>query len=62
MRACVDLRRPNEYIKYQHFKMEGLQAVVLMLHRNDYTIKIHMSGFYRQFLLCQQNSRYMRFK
>ena len=31
MRGCVDLRRTNECIKYEHFKMEGLHTVAQML-------------------------------
>ena len=61
MRGCVDLRRTNECIKYEHFKMEGLHTVAQMLRRNDYMTKIDISDFYHHFLLQQQDSRYMRF-
>ena len=27
MRGCVDLRKPNSCIRYEHFKMEGLHTV-----------------------------------
>ena len=33
MRGCVDLRKPNKCIKYEHFKMEGFYTVAQMLHR-----------------------------
>ena len=46
MRACFDLRKPNECIKYEHFKMEGgLHTVAQMLRRNDYMTKIDISDF-----------------
>jgi hypothetical protein len=27
MRGCIDLRRPNQHIWYEHFKMEGLHTI-----------------------------------
>ena len=27
MRECIDLRKPNEQIWYEHFKMEGLHTI-----------------------------------
>ena len=61
MRGCVDLRKPNECIRYEHFKMEGLHTVAQMLRRNDYMTKIDISDFYHHFLLCRQDSKVMRF-
>ena len=58
---CVDLRKPNECIKYEHFKMEGLHTVAEMLRRNDYMTKIDISDFYHHFLLCRQDSKVMQF-
>ena len=45
MRGCVDLRCPNECIRYEHFKMEGLHPVAQLLRRNDYITKIDISDF-----------------
>ena len=60
MRACIDLRRPNERIWYKHFKMEGLHTIQQLIHHNDY-ITIDLSIFYMHFLIGQADRTYMRF-
>ena len=61
MRGCVDLRKPNSHIRYEHFKMEGLHTVQQLIRRNDYMTKIDLSDFYMHFLISKADRRYMRF-
>ena len=61
MRGCIDLRRPNERIVYEHFKMEGLHTIQQLLRRNDCITKVDLSDFYMHFLTSQADRRYMRF-
>ena len=35
MRGCIDLTTINPYLKYEHFKMEGLHTVQSQLRRRD---------------------------
>ena len=51
MRGCVDLRKPNSCIRYEHFKMEGLHTVQQLIRRNDLITKVDLSDFYMYFLI-----------
>jgi hypothetical protein len=61
MRGCIDLRRPNEHIVYEHFKMEGLHTIQQLIHRSDYITKVDLSAFYMHFLIGKADCRHMRF-
>ena len=61
MWGCIDLRRPNERIVYEHFKMGGLHTIKQLLRRNDYITKVDLSDFYMHFLIGHTDCRYMRF-
>ena len=61
MRGCIDLRRPNQHIQYEHFKMEGLHTIQQLIRRNDLITKVDLSDFYMHFLIGQADGRYMRF-
>ena len=61
MRGCIDLRKSNEHIEYEHFKMEGLHTIQQLIRRNDYITKVDLSDFYMHFLIGKADRRYMRF-
>ena len=61
MRGCVDLRKPNEHIEYEHFKMEGLRTIQQLICRNDYITKVDLLDFYMHLLIGMADRRYMRF-
>ena len=61
MRGCIDLRKPNEHIEYEHFKMEGLHTIQQLIRRNDYITKVDLTDFYMHFLIGKADRRYMRF-
>ena len=51
MWGCIDLRRPNEHIWYEHFKMEGLHTIQQLIRRKDYITKVDLSDSYMHFLI-----------
>ena len=61
MWRCIDLRRPNLHICYEHFKIEGLHMMQQLLHRDNYITDMDLSNFYMHFLTGQADHRYMRF-
>ena len=61
MRGCVDLKKPNSCIRYEHFKMEGLHVIQQLIRSNDLITKVDLSDFYMHFLIGHANRRYMRF-
>ena len=60
MRGCIDLRRSNQHIWNEHFKMEGLHTIQTLIQRNSLITKVDLSDFYMHFLIGQDNGRYMR--
>ena len=60
MQGCVDLRKPNNCIWYEHFKMEGLHTVQQLIRRDDLITKVDLSDFYMHFLIGKTDRRYMR--
>ena len=59
-RGCIDLRRPNQHIWYEHFKMEGLHTIQL-IRTNDLIMKVELSDFYMYFLIGKADGRYIPF-
>ena len=55
------MRRSNEHICYEHFKMEGLHTIRQLIRRNDLITKVDLSDFYMHFLICEAGGRYMWF-
>ncbi|CAG8708116.1 11305_t:CDS:2, partial [Funneliformis mosseae] len=46
-RAIIDLRKLNQYVKYKHFKLEGLDIVKSLVRRGDYMTSIDLNqAFY----------------
>ena len=61
MRDCVDPRKPNSCIRYEHFKMEGLHTNQQLICHNDLITKVDLSNFYTHFLIGHVDRKYMRF-
>ena len=52
-RPVVNLRYLNQFILYQHFKMEGLFCLRKILQEGDYMCKMDMKDAYFSILLNQ---------
>ena len=62
MQGCVDLRKRNSCIRYEHFKMEGLHTIQQLIRRNDLITKVDLSDFFTcTFSSAMSDRRYMRF-
>ena len=62
MRGCIDLTTINPYLKYEHFKMEGLHTVQSQLRRRDHMWKVDMSDFYMHLLIAEEHHLFFRFR
>ena len=58
-RPAVNLRYLNQFISYQHFKMESLNAK--LLQEGDYKCKLNMKDAYLSVPLHQSSRNYVRF-
>ena len=61
MRGCLDLRKPNSCVQYEHFEMEGPHTIQKLICRNDLITKVHLSDFYMHVLIGHSDGRYMQF-
>ena len=45
-RPVINLKQLNQFIPYQHFKMEGLHCLKDLLRQNDYMRKVDLKDAY----------------
>ena len=62
MRPVFNLKKLNEYVRYEHFKMEGVAAVVDLLQPGDYLAKIDLKDAYFAVRVAEKDQRYLKFK
>ena len=60
-RPVINLRPLNQYIKYQHFKMEGMHVVQDLLQSGDWMCRIDLKDAYFSIPVHQDDRRYLRF-
>ena len=61
LRPILNLRGLNEFIPYEHFKMEGLKDVKNLMKTNDWLIKIDLKDAYFSLPLNPKSRKYVRF-
>ncbi|KZS18186.1 Uncharacterized protein APZ42_015705 [Daphnia magna] len=57
----INLKRLNAFIRYQHFKMEGLDCVRYLLQRGDWMVKLDLQDAYFLVSLFPDHRKYFRF-
>ncbi|KAL1917666.1 uncharacterized protein VTP21DRAFT_4059 [Calcarisporiella thermophila] len=60
--ALLDLRRINQYVQYQPFKMEGLPTIQDMIQPRDYLIIVDLSNAYLTQPIHPKSRPYPSFK
>lgn len=61
LRPILNLKGLNEFIPYEHFKMEGLKDVKNLMKKNDWFIKIDLKDAYFSLPLSPKSGKYVRF-
>ena len=61
LRPVIDLRSLNQYVKYQHFKMESLDLVKSLIRRNDYMVSIDLNQAFYHVPLASSQTPYFAF-
>ena len=61
-RPVINLKKPNAFIHYEHFKMEGLHYLKFLLEQNNVLCKIDVKDAYFPIPLSKQSSKYVRCK
>ena len=62
MRPVINLRALNNFIIYQHFKMEGLYMVKDLLIQGDWMCKIDLKDAYLTMNIDLESRKYLRFQ
>ena len=61
-RPILNLKELNQFVPYQHFKMEGLKDLKTMVQQGDLFCKIDLKDAYYTVPLSTKSRKYVRFK
>ena len=60
-RPVINLKRLNQYVEYQHFKLEGIQALKSLVKKGDFMVKLDLSDAYFGVPILKSHRKYLRF-
>ena len=60
-RPVFNLRQLNQFIKYEHFKMEGIHMLKDLLKPNDFMAKIDLNDAYFTVPIWKGHQKFLRF-
>lgn len=60
-RPIIDLKPLNRFIKYEHFKMEGLDSVRILALQGDWLVKIDLKDAYLTVPIHPSQRKFLRF-
>ena len=61
IRIIINLKQLNGFIKYEHFKMEHLSAVLGLVEHNDWFCGLYLENAYFSVPVYPDHRRYLRF-
>ena len=61
MQPVINLRPLNQFLRYQHFKMEGIHVVKDLLRQGDWLTRIDLKDAYFSIPIHTQDRKYLRF-
>ena len=60
-RPVINLKPLNQFLIYEHFKMEGIHMLRDLLKQNDYLVKIDIKDAYLSVPIWKDHQKYLRF-
>ena len=60
-RPVVNLRALNQFLSYEHFKMEGIHMLRDLLRKRDFMVKIGLKDAYFTVPIWKNHQKYLRF-
>lgn len=61
-RPVVNLKKLNEFIEYNHFKMENIETVLKSIKRNSYFVSFDLQNAYFSLAIHPSNRKYLKFE
>ncbi len=61
-RPIVNLKPLNSFVRYEHFKMEGLETVKSLVRKGDWLVKLDLKDAYLTIPIFPAHQKYLRFK
>ena len=61
-RPVINLKKLNQFVEYQHFKMEGLHLLKDLIQPQDYMIKVDLKDAYFSVPVSQEHQKFLRFR
>ena len=61
-RPVFNMKELNQFLEYQHFKMETMKDLLNMLRPGDYMVKIDLKDAYFSVPMSQNSKKFMRFR
>ncbi len=60
-RTVINLKPLNQFLVYEHFKMEGIHMLRDLLKQDDYLVKIDLKDAYLTVPIWKSHQKYLRF-
>ena len=61
-RPVINLKQLNKFVKSEHFKMEGLHTVKVLIQQNDWMAKVDLKDAFFMVPIAQQHQHLLLFK
>ena len=61
-RLILNLKELNEFVKYKHFKMDGIKTIINMVTRNCFMATTDLKDAYYSVAISRQFQKFLKFK
>ena len=61
-RLILNLKELNEFVKYEHFKMDDIKTIINMVTRNCFMATIELKDAYYSVVISRQFQKFLKFK
>ena len=62
IRLILNFKELNEFVKYEHFKMDGIKTIINMVTRNLFMATIDLKGAYYSVAISRLFQKFLKFK
>ncbi|KZS10356.1 Uncharacterized protein APZ42_025183 [Daphnia magna] len=59
-RPILNLKKLNSFVRYEHFKMEGMESIKYLICKNDWLVKVDLRDAYFTVPLAAKHQKFVR--